>query len=72
MSLSRSLGALGQTGAGQTGAGRSTLAIVSTKDDGAPYLRSEKMSPKSSLRPGAAAASKHSSPPGGWAPRSVQ
>lgn len=45
MSLSRSLGALGQAGAG-----RSTVAIVNTRDDGAPYLRSEKMSPKSHLR----------------------
>lgn len=44
MTLSRSLGALGQAGAG-----RSTLAIVNTRDDGAPYLRSEKMSPKSSV-----------------------
>lgn len=45
MTLSRSLGALGQAGAG-----RSALAIVNTRGDGAPYLRSEKMSPKSSVR----------------------
>lgn len=45
MMLSRSLGALGQAGAG-----RSTLAIVNTRDGGAPYLRSEKMSPKASVR----------------------
>lgn len=55
MTLSRSLGALGQAGAG-----RSTLAIVNTRDDGAPYLRSERMSPKSSLR----AASKRPAPGG--------
>lgn len=45
MSLSRSQGALGQGGAG-----RSTLAILNTRDDGAPHLRSEKMSPKWALR----------------------
>lgn len=39
MLLSRSLGALGQVGVV-----RSALAIVNTRDDGAPYLRSERMS----------------------------
>lgn len=43
MLLSRSQGALGQGASG-----RSTHAVVNTRDDGAPYLRSEKMSPKSS------------------------
>lgn len=57
MTLSRSLGALGQAGAG-----RSTLAIVNTRDDGAPYLRSEKMSPKSSARVGLGLSPKRSSP----------
>lgn len=57
MMLSRSLGALGQAGAG-----RSTLAIVNTRDDGAPYLRSEKMSPKSSLRAAGGLSSIRSSP----------
>lgn len=55
MMLSRSLGALGQAGAG-----RSTLAIVNTRDDGAPYLRSEKMSPKSSTRAPTCVTSKRS------------
>lgn len=57
MMLSRSLGALGQASAG-----RSTLAIVNTRDDGAPYLRSEKMSPKSSSLAAARLASKRPSP----------
>lgn len=59
MTLSRSLGALGQAGAG-----RSTLAIVNTRDDGAPYLRSEKMSPKSSGGAGPGLSPKRSSPGG--------
>lgn len=57
MTLSRSLGALGQFEAG-----RSTLAIVNTRDDGAPYLRSEKMSPKSSVRVTSGLSPKRSSP----------
>lgn len=57
MMLSRSLGALGQAGAG-----RSTLARVNTRDDGAPYLSSENMSPKSSLRAGRGLSSIRSSP----------
>lgn len=57
MMLSRSLGALGQAGAG-----RSTLAIVNTRDDGAPYLRSERMSPKSSALAATGLSSKRPSP----------
>lgn len=64
MSLSRSLGALGQAGAGG-----STVAIVNTRDDGAPYLRSEKMSPKASLRAAASVSTRSS--PGGESSRFV-
>lgn len=46
MSLSRSLGALGQGGAAKP----PPIAIVNTRDDGAPYLRSERMSPKSTVQ----------------------
>ena len=71
MSLSRSLGALGQhqqQGGGMTAVTKpGVCAIVNTKDDGAPYLRSEKMSPKSTVR--GEATGVRPSPGGGYSPR---